>query len=262
MSDTLNWMIYGATGYTGVLVAEEAVKHGHRPILAGRNEEKLRPLATRLDLEYRAFGLDDVQQVGEAIADMAIVYHAAGPFVHTALPMIKACLATKTHYLDITGELNVFEQSFSYDEAASKNGIVIISGVGFDVVPTDCMARYVAEQVPNATHLEIALAGFTGVSAGTSKSFLEMMPNGTKARRNGQLETVPAGKNTRVSFPFGKSAALAIPWGDLSTGYRTTQIPNITTYMAMPGVAVTLAGVLSPIGRLLFSQRPIRNLAG
>ena len=106
----MRWMIYGATGYTGQLVVEEAVRRGHRPIIAGRNPDKLDVIADKYDLDYVAFRLDDENTIAEAIADADIVYHAAGPFIHTAEPMIRACLATKTDYLDITGEIDVFER--------------------------------------------------------------------------------------------------------------------------------------------------------
>ncbi|MEO1644032.1 MAG: NAD(P)H-binding protein, partial [Chloroflexota bacterium] len=109
------WMIYGATGYTGQLVVAEAVARGHRPLLAGRNPEKLATLADTYDLDFVAFQLNDPTVIAEAIADMDVVYHAAGPFVYTSEPMIRACLATHTHYLDITGEIDVFEQTFRYD---------------------------------------------------------------------------------------------------------------------------------------------------
>lgn len=243
----MSWMIYGATGYTGQLVIQEALERGHRPILAGRNPEKLEVLAEQYQLEYRAFHLDDLNTVVEAIAEMDIVYHAAGPFVHTSDTMIRACLGSDTHYLDITGEINVFEAHFAYDDAARKNGIAIISGVGFDVVPTDCLAAYVAEQVPGATHLETGIIGFAGASAGTTKSALDMLPVGWWSRRDGKLVKSSFGNKTiRLQVPNGKSYfAVSVPWGDLSVVYRSTGVPNITSYMAMNPILVGL-------GRLAF----------
>jgi short subunit dehydrogenase-like uncharacterized protein len=259
----MQWMIYGATGYTGQLVIEAALKRGHRPLLAGRNVDKLDALGKKYDLEYVAFRLEDVGIIGEAIGDMDVVYHAAGPFVHTSDPMIRACLATSTHYLDITGEISVFENTFSYDQAAQGNNIALISGVGYDVVPTDCLAAYVAAQIRGATHLEIGFAGFGGISAGTTKSMIEMMPEGNMLRRDGRLVASRMGKHTRtIPLPTGEYSAMAIPWGDLSTAYRTTGIPNITTYMAMPRGAILTAQLTSPVGQLLFRSKPMRQLAG
>jgi short subunit dehydrogenase-like uncharacterized protein len=260
---TMPWMIYGVTGYTGQLVLEEALRRGHRPIIAGRNLEKLEAIAEEYNLEYMAFHLDDVKTIVEAIADMDIVYHAAGPFIHTSEPMIRACLATNTHYLDITGEINVFERTFTYDDAARKNGIALISGVGFDVVPSDCLALYVSQQVAGATHLETGIIGFTGASAGTTKSALEMIPVSWWARRDGQLVNSYFGDKTRtLTLPSGKSYfAVSVPWGDLSVAYRTTGIPNISSYMAMNRVLVTLGRIGHPLGKVILKNTAIRSFA-
>ncbi|QPC83970.1 NAD(P)H-binding protein [Phototrophicus methaneseepsis] len=241
------WMLYGATGFTGTLVAEEAVKRGHSPILAGRNAEKLRSLARRLGLKYVAFDLDDVNTIARHIADIDVVYHAAGPFIFTSDSMIHACLATHTHYLDISGELAVFENTFSYDEAARRNRIALISGVGFDVVPTDCLVAYVARHISAPSTLEVGIGDFgNGLSAGTFKSTLEILPNGNTVRRDGKLQSAPF-SSKEIPMPGGLTKALSVPWGDVATAYRTTGIRNITAYMALPGPVVTLAQALGPL---------------
>lgn len=260
MRDDIKWMLYGATGYTGTLVAEEAVRRGHHPVLAGRNVEKLRPLARRLGLKYVAFDLSDVNVIAEHIAEMDIVYHCAGPFIHTSDPMIRACLATHTHYLDITGEIPVFENTFSYEDAAESNGIALISGVGFDVVPTDCLNLYVAEQVEAADQLEIGISGFAGASAGTIKSGLELAAEGMLLRRDGRLQRFDFGKlNRMIPLPNGVQHGTAVPWGDVATAYRTTGIPNITPYMAMPGWTATAMRFGAPIFGAVMRSSAIRN---
>lgn len=259
----MRWMIYGATGYTGVLVAHEAVKRGHTPILAGRNPDKLMPLARELGLEWVAFRLDDVNTIAEAIADCDLVYHAAGPFIHTSEPMIKACLATRTHYLDITGEISVFEKTLSYDEAARKVGIALISGVGFDVVPTDCLSKKVADQVPGATWLEIGFRALAGVSAGTTKSVLEMMPRGARLRRDGELVTSSVGRLQRtVPLLSGDYTGISVPWGDVVTAYHTTGIPNVTAYMVMPRAMATVTGLVAPIAQFAMRAGFLRRATG
>ncbi|MCK6587483.1 MAG: saccharopine dehydrogenase NADP-binding domain-containing protein [Polyangiaceae bacterium] len=242
------WMLYGANGFTGTLIAEEAVKRGHKPILAGRSAEKLRPLAEKLNLEMVAVDLNDARALEDAVKRVSLVFHAAGPFVHTSEPMLKACLAAKASYVDITGELPVFERTLSLDARAKQLGIALISGVGFDVIPSDCLAKYVASAVPEATSLDIAIAAVGSPSRGTAKTMLEMMPKGGFVRRNGALVSAEAPSETRLlRFPNGEKTVVAIPWGDLVTAYHTTGIPNITTFMAMPKAMARVNEVLDPI---------------
>lgn len=259
----MRWMIYGATGYTGQLVVEEAIKRGHKPIIAGRNPDKLDVIAEKYDLDYVAFRLDDDNTIASAIADVDIVYHAAGPFVHTSDPMIRACLVTNTHYLDITGEISVFEQTYQYDDAARKVGITLISGAGFDVVPSDCLAAHVAKKVVGATHLETGIFGFAGTSVGTAKSGIEMARHSWWSRRNGKLVDSSFGKDTiTLTLPNGKTRhAVSAPWGDLSVSYRTTGIPNITSYLAMSPTAVTLGRITYPLSKPLMKIPAVRQFA-
>jgi short subunit dehydrogenase-like uncharacterized protein len=227
-------MIYGAYGYTGELIATEAVAKGHRPVLAGRSPEKLEPLASSLGLEYVAISLEDSGALREALSGMDLVLNAAGPFVETSAPLVRSCLEAGAHYLDITGEIPAFQSTFSHHEEAAQKGVALMPGVGFDVVPTDCLAKHLSDAVPEAAELEIAISSITP-SAGTIKSVLGMLPEGNFVRRDGTLVGQPFGGGAKkVMFPDRERTVLPIPWGDLETAYRTTGIPNITTYMALP----------------------------
>lgn len=262
-----SWMLYGAYGYTGALLAEEAVRRGQRPLLAGRDEARLRPLAARLGLDYRVLALDDPPVLHAAVAEVPLVLHAAGPYIHTGPPMLEACLAGGTHYLDITGEVAVLEQAFALDARARERGIAIIPGVGFDVVPTDCLAAYVAGQVADPTQLTLAIHALTQSSAGTTKGMVETLARSAHGlvRREGVLQPYPYGRGARAfRFHSGERPAAPIPWGDLVTAYHSTGIPNITVYMALaPGllrilrVAGGFAGVLSAALKIA----PLRRLA-
>ncbi len=234
----MTWMLYGATGYTGKLIVEEAVRRGHKPLLAGRNVEKLAPLAERYGLSYVAF---DIDTAGLFVANSGIraVLHAAGPFVVTSKPMVDACLRAGVHYLDITGEIPVYEANFARDSEAQARGIVLISGVGFDIVPSDCLAKTVADKLPDADTLEIAfdallMDGEPGITAGTLKSMVGILPGGSRVRRNGVLLPYDLGAGGIVK-PFGGETRhlMPIPWGDVFTAYHSTGIPNITVYMTL-----------------------------
>ena len=235
----MNWMIYGANGYTGRLAAREALRRGMRPVLAGRNGEAVESLAAELGLEHRAFGLDDPQSVRQALEDVAVVLHCAGPFSATSEPMVRACLEAGTHYLDITGEIAVFEAVHALDGEARRRDIVLLPGAGFDVVPTDCMAARLVEALPAATSLKLAFDAGGGPSPGTAKTSVERLGQGGCIRRDGKLQDVPLAWKTRaIPFATGERMAVTIPWGDVYTAHVSTGIPDIEVYLALPPKAI------------------------
>jgi len=235
----MDWILYGATGYTGRLMAAEAVQRGLRPLLAGRDAAAVSAVAQDLGLEWKAFSLDDPEALRENIRGARLVMHCAGPFSVTAEPMIEACLAEGVHYLDITGEISVFEFAHGRTEAARRADVVLIPGVGFDVVPTDCLAARLVEALPAATELRLAFEMTGGLSPGTAKTSIEGMRNGGRVRRDGKLETVPlAWKTRRVPFAHAERTAMTIPWGDVYTAFVSTGVPDIEVYMSMPPAVI------------------------
>ncbi|MBN1220192.1 MAG: saccharopine dehydrogenase NADP-binding domain-containing protein [Anaerolineae bacterium] len=259
---TGHWLLYGAYGFTGKLLAREAIRRGHRPVLAGRSAQKLVPLAQRLELNYVALDLQDEDKLAKTVADFDLVFHAAGPFVHTSRPMVQACLAGKTHYLDITGEVTVFEANLTYDRQAQQQGMAIISGVGFDVVPTNCLATYVANQVTKPTELKIGVVALAGTSAGTTKSMLEHVSGGILTRRNGQLVSHPVGRfPQRVRFVDGERTVYPVTWGDVTTAYQSTSVENITAYLAYPPLMASVIRWIGPLSMRLFSSKIVRQAA-
>ncbi|MBD3560016.1 saccharopine dehydrogenase NADP-binding domain-containing protein [Planktothrix sp. FACHB-1355] len=247
-----NFLLYGANGYTGTLIARLAVQRGLRPILAARNAEKLAPLATELSLEYRAFSLDDTAATDEALADVPLVLHCAGPFSRTSKPMVDGCLRTKRHYLDITGEVSVFEAIASRDAEAKTAGVMFLPGVGFDVVPSDCLAAHLKRRLPTATRLSLAFQIQGGVSRGTATTVIENQHKGGLVRRDGIITPVPAAWKTRqIDFGQGQVEATTVPWGDVSTAFYSTGIPHIELYMPVPASRRRLMLMSRYIGWLL-----------
>lgn len=226
------FLLYGAYGYTGKLIAEMATSTGLTPVLAGRSEAKVAALADELGYPSRIFPLDDPARLDEALRPFSVVLHAAGPFKHTAAPMMDACIRTQTHYLDITGEIEAFELGKRHDMAAKAANIMIMPGTGFDVVPTDCLAAYLHRQLPDATHLRLAFSmEGGGVSHGTAITMAENLGEGGAVRQDGRIVRVPLGHKTMwVNFGSKKRFVMAIPWGDVSTAYHSTGIPNIEVY--------------------------------
>ena len=232
------FVIYGANGYTGQLIARMAAERGLSPILAGRSADAVGALAAELGLEHRAFSLEDDLEIRKGISGSRAVIHCAGPFVHTARPMLAACLAASVHYLDITGEIPVFETAKRFGRQAEKEGITLLPGVGFDAVPTDCLAAHLHKRLPEATHLALGIDAQGGVSHGTATTMVEHLHRGGMVRRDGELTPVPAAWRTRrIDFGRGERVGVLFPWGDLSTAYTSTGIPNIEVYMAMPAWA-------------------------
>ena len=257
-----NWLLYGAYGFTGQLLVEEAVKRGHRPLLAGRDAAKTAVIAQQYNLDHVALDLNDTDKLHQIVAGVDLALHAAGPFIHTSEPMVQACLAGQTHYLDITGEIPVFETTLSYDAHAREQGVALINGVGFDIVPTDCLGSYAAAQLPDADSLEIAFMGLSRASAGTARSMLEMLPTleqGSLLRRNGRLVPLPFGQGSReVTFSHGRSLRVTpIPWGDLVTAQLSTGVANVTTYMALP--LPPGAQAITPLLTRLLKVGPLRR---
>ncbi|WP_250466552.1 saccharopine dehydrogenase NADP-binding domain-containing protein [Caballeronia sp. GAFFF2] len=226
------WIIYGANGYTGELIAREAARRGLKPVLSGRRRESVEDLARTMGLEARAFGLDDVAALTGQIQGHALVLNCAGPFSATAAPMMEACLRAGAHYLDITGEIAVFEHAQSLDARARDAGVVLCPGVGFDVIPTDCVAAALKAALPDATHLALGFDSRSGFSPGTAKTSVEGLAQGGEVRRGGKIVTVPlAYKVRRIDFGDGEKEAMTIPWGDVSTAWHTTGIPNIEVFI-------------------------------
>jgi short subunit dehydrogenase-like uncharacterized protein len=225
-------LLYGANGYTGTLIARMASEYGVNLILAARREESVKPLSTELGYRYLVIDLNDSAALDQALSQVALVLHVAGPFKYTAKPMIEACLRMGKHYLDITGEIMVYEMAKKYHEQALAKGIMVMPGVGFDVVPTDCIALHLKNKLPDAVALKLAFAGLGGAySRGTATTMIEGMGEKSARRIDGKITPVPLGEHGMWLELAGKKIFfMSIPWGDVSTAYHTTGIPNIETY--------------------------------
>jgi len=251
------WMIYGATGYTGELIAREAVRRGFAPIVAGRDALAVETLAHELGLESRVVGLHDHRALQGALHDVVAVLHCAGPFIRTSAPMVRACLAQRVHYLDITGEIAVFETILAQSLAARERGVVLLPGVGFDVVPSDCLAGRLADALPDAIALELAfVSDYPGLSRGTLKTMIESLPHVGAIRRDGKIIPVPLAYDVReVEFSCGRRWTMTIPWGDVATAFHTTGIPNIRVYTGASRGAARRARRWAPL--IPFASRPL-----
>jgi short subunit dehydrogenase-like uncharacterized protein len=204
-------LIYGANGYTGRLIVKEAIAKGLRPILSGRNADAINAMARELSLEARPAALDFQNMLDNVFEGVAAVIHCAGPFSRTAKIMADTCIRTKTHYLDITGEIAVFEMLAARSAEAARSGVMLLPGVGFDVVPSDCLAAHVHHRLTTATSLALGIHFGSSPSRGTATTMIESVGKGGAVRRGGRITKVAA-----------------------STAFHSTAIPDIEVYMSSP----------------------------
>jgi short subunit dehydrogenase-like uncharacterized protein len=225
-------LIYGAYGYTGRLIVKECLKQGIKPIIAGRSPEKAMTYANKQGLEYDVFEVSNREKLENWLKRGDVVIHCGGPFIHTAKAMVQGCLATNTHYLDITGEFQVFDLIKEYGNKAKEKGLMLLPGVGFDVVPSDCLAKHLHGKLPSATDLKLAFVSKGGkLSRGTAKTMIENLGEPQTRRRDGDYEGVPMGKSAmEIDYGDFKQISMGISWGDISTAYHSTGIPNIEVF--------------------------------
>ena len=257
-----NFLIYGANGFVGSAAARLAIQSGLRPILAGRNGQEVEHLANELDVEFREFKLNEPNSIDAVLKDMPLVLHCAGPYKYTSKPMADACLRTGVHYLDITGEIPVYQALAAQDSEAKSRGVMLLPGVGFDVVPTDCLALHLKQRLPTATHLTLAFqsVGPAGLPPGTQRTMIELIPFGDRIRRNGQLE-IPEHRTVTRQIEFDKIPveATRFTWGDVFMAYYSTGIPNIEDYLVLPPEMLRQLNMIEKL-RFVFRSSLVRKL--
>jgi short subunit dehydrogenase-like uncharacterized protein len=192
------------------------------------------------------------------------VLSCLGPFSHTFSAVLDLCLATGAHYLDICAEWQVFEALHRADERARDAGVMVLPGIGFDVVASDCLAAHVARRLPNPTHLQIGMAGLELVSRGSALTIAELAGDPTRSRRNGTIIADARLREESFDFGAGPVPAIAVSWGDVSTAFYTTGIPNIDVYFAATTASMSLAFANRSFGWMLrntFVERAAKQLA-
>jgi short subunit dehydrogenase-like uncharacterized protein len=253
----MEWMIYGANGYTGELIAREAKSQGKTPILGGRSAAKIIALARQLKLPSTAFRLETPSEIVAALRGVRLVLNCAGPFSKTADPLMRACIAAKAHYLDITGEIDVLEGAHRFDADAKAAGVVLCPGAGFDVVPTDCIALMLKKALPEATELALGFE-MSGrrISPGTAKTLVEGLGKNGKIRRAGRIVDCPLGRGLRrIDFGRGAKLAMPIPWGDVASAFYTTGILDIAVFTPISPLSLAIARLTNAFGPVLRSPR-------
>jgi short subunit dehydrogenase-like uncharacterized protein len=231
-----NLLIYGASGRMGGLISRLAAAAGQPHVAAGRDLETVLAHADRLLLPHRVFSLDHLDKVERALADIAVVLNAAGPFGETAPRLAEACLRTRTHYLDLAGEVPEIEAMRQLDRRGREAGVMLMPGVGFAVVPSDALAARLKRRLPAATHLRVACEIEGRMSGASWLSLLRDLRRPGVRRVDGELVPArPAEERLRIDLGGGRRVAVTDPWrGDLVTAYWSTVVPDIDTYAVQP----------------------------
>jgi short subunit dehydrogenase-like uncharacterized protein len=224
-------VLYGATGYTGRLVIAEAQRWGLELILAGRDAQRVSLLAEAARLSFRVAEVNDPHALEKLLEGAGVLLNAAGPFSMTAPPLIAAALRAGVHYLDVAGELDVFSHAAELDQRARDADVMLMPGVGFDVVPTDCLAAYVARKLPRAHQLHVGISGLRYMSRGSARTLAQHLGRPIRARRSGGLVALQTGATEHYfDFGVGLRCGCAVDWADVVTAYYSTGIPDVTTY--------------------------------
>lgn len=228
-------MIYGATGYTGRMAAEQAKAQGLDVVIAGRNGERLASLAAQLDVPFRVFTPDN--PAAESLEGIGVLLNFAGPFARTADALMQASIKAGVDYLDITAEINVYRLAERLGAEAAEAGVMLLPGVGWDVVPTDCLALHVVRRVQDPQSLGVALQVAGSLSRGSALSVSEIIGAGLLARVDGLLVATPDAKPRHFDFGDGPVLCAPLSFGDLVTGWHSTGIRNICMFVHITGDA-------------------------
>jgi len=259
-----NILIYGVNGYSGQLVVEEVLKLGLKPVLAGRNKKKVAALTEKYALEYKAFSLLDADDLVRELTGFNIVMHCAGPYVDTFAPMVDACIKVGADYLDLSGEMMVFEEAAARSSEFKTAGIMVMPGVAFDIVPSDSLAVYLKNKLPDATELGLYFNLFHNdikcIGRGSNTTFIRYIGKGNLVRINGEIVSKTAGfDGGRFDIDGKKIRMVGLPWGDVSTAYHSTGIGNIKTFMDLPELSI-LTMKMSNIFPSFWQSSPVQKL--
>ncbi len=252
-------LIYGANGYTGRITARLAKGAGYKPVLAGRNAAMVKAIADAHSMDWRHFDLKNPDTIDRNLVDIDVVLHMAGPFSATMPPMVAACLRTRTHYIDITGEIDVIETLSSQFAEASVAGIMMLPGAGFDVVPSDCLLAHMKRRLPSARSLTLAIDGLSKPSRGTAKTAVESLGLGTRVRRNNRIVTLES--MPRRDFDFGDGEpvdCMGVSWGDVSSAYHSTAVPDIQVFFRVSPMMEQVAK-MGPIANWMVRQSLVQR---
>jgi len=223
-------LLYGANGFSGKLILKEAQKQGVELVIAGRNKKEIKKASDEFNFPYRIASLDNDLEINDMLKDIDCLFNAAGPFSQTTKPLIKACIAMGIHYVDLSGEIDDYIAVHSHNKTAIENNVMLLPGVGFDIVPTDCLGLYTSKKIKDPSELNFYIKGFDDISSGTATTAIEAIGKGIRFRKDGKIVRAKKTETVKINYNEKNEAYLLSTWGDIFTSYLTTKIKNIKVY--------------------------------
>jgi len=225
-------LIYGASGYTGKIIAARAKELNIDFEIAGREPDKTRKLAEELAVDYHIFDVDTEYAWKKALEDKQALINAAGPFQFTAEHAMKACLKAGVHYLDISAELDTYRLAQSLDGEAREAGIQLISGAGL-FVSYDALVVHLSKLVAEPEYLKVGFRHYGGFSRGSVLSSKNIADLGILIRRNGEIIDNPDPQSKVFLFGQEEVECMPTPLGGIILSYKSTGIPNIEEFFSL-----------------------------
>jgi short subunit dehydrogenase-like uncharacterized protein len=259
-------VLYGATGYTGRLVLDALAGTDVPLVVAGRSEERLRPLAEQHDADMvvaDAAAPDGSMRAALQAGDVLV--STVGPFVHLGEPVVEVAVRTGAHYVDSTGEGPFIRQVFDRWGPQAQGRSVLLPAFGYDFVPGNLAAGLALRDAgPEATAVDVGYfttgtsGGGVPLSSGTTATSAFMLLQPRYAYRDGRL-TDAGGVRRQRGFPLdGATAqALEIPGSEQFDVPATfPHVREVTTYLGWFGAATTALRVAS-VGATAWSRLPL-----
>jgi len=237
-------LIYGASGYTGKIIAARAKELNIDFEIAGREPDKTRKLAEELAVDYHIFDVDTDYAWKKALDGKQVLINAAGPFKFTAEQAMKACLNAGVHYLDISAELDTYRLAQLLDREAREAGIQLISGAGL-FVSYDALVVHLSKLVAEPEYLKVGFRHYGGFSRGSVLSSKNIADLGILIRRNSEIIDDPDPQPKMFSFGQEEVECIPTPLGGIILSYKSTGIPNIEEFFALKLPATELQDLTS-----------------
>ncbi len=241
-------LVYGATGFTGRLVVDEARRLGFAPVLGGRSARTLEQMRDAVGgAEIRVADAARPESLAGLCHGIGVIANCAGPFAGLGEPVLRAALEAGAHYLDTTGEQEYMARVMDgLQPEAQRRGVTAIVAHAFEYALGDCAARIAIEETPEAATLEVfnRVEGFAA-TPGTRQSALEALGGRHLAVVNGRRRLeAPASQRATLRFPDEDVDRVGLCFGGgevLSAPSYAATLRTVRTYLVLPPLVATLA---------------------